>query len=234
MLATAPLQNLGYTCALPVSALQRQGLRPCSSGGQNRNETHQEALHASSSVEQVGYEVQAFLRSRLLGLRSLHPIQRPLQNIEFYKLTFQEAAFAAARTLRETSRTSASAQASALASSARALHRNAWASLRLSFRSLPSLKPLFAQRGPEIFITNVEGYAALAQTVLLRVANGRMNKAIFDGAPRQKVAALLADSQRFLPFRRRDALGAVVLPDGSISSDPDIMSTSLAAFWESF
>ena len=58
-----------------------------------------------------------------------------------------------------------------------------------------------------------------------------MNKAIFDGAPRQKVAALLADSQRFLPFRRRDALGAVVLPDGSISSDPDIMSSTVAAFW---
>jgi hypothetical protein len=159
------------------------------------------------------------------------PSGDPFVDIAFYKETFQQAAQVAARALRASARGSASAQASAVAAAARALHRNDWSTLRRAFKTLPDLQPLFAQRGPEVYLTNVAGYAALSQTILSRVASGRLTKAISCGAPRPKIERLLAISKSFAPFRRRDTLGAVILLDGSISSDREVMSVTLATHW---
>ena len=160
LLATAPLQNLGYTCVCPFQLFSDKVSDHAPLVVKIGMKLTRRRCTRAPQLNKWVTRSKPFCDLVFLACAAYIPSNDPYKDIEFYKLTFQEAAFAAARTLREASRTSASAQASALASSARALHRNDWASLRLSFRSLPSLKPLFAQRGPEIFITNVEGYAA--------------------------------------------------------------------------
>ena len=155
----------------------------------------------------------------------------PFEDMNFYRDTFQHAATLAGKALRESALSSPSAQASAIASSARALHPNNWSLLRRAFRSLPSWKPLFAQRGHHIFIVDTAAYAHLAQTVLLRVANGRLSRALAQGDPRPRIASMLAKTKLFLPHRRRDTLGAIILPDGTITSDKERMATALSEIW---
>ena len=143
----------------------------------------------------------------------------PFLDIQFYKDTFQDAAKVAGKVLRESKLSSPAAQASAVAASARALHRNDWSGLRRAFRSLPALKTVFSGRGARIVISDIAAYAQLAQTILLKVAHGRLNRAVAQGAAKPRIESLLAKTKLFLPFRRRDSLGAIILPDGSVTND---------------
>ena len=155
----------------------------------------------------------------------------PFEDIDCYKAIFQNAAQHAGRTLRQLASSSPSAQASAIAATARAIHRNDWSALRRAWKTLPSLKGLFAPRGQFVIINDTIGFARLAQTVLLKVASGRPGRAVAQCAPRPRVEALLAKTKLFLPHRRRDSLGAIILADGTIRTDKETMATALADFW---
>jgi hypothetical protein len=131
-------------------------------------------------------------------VRLLFPQGTQFEDINFYKDTFQHVAKFAGKPLRESALSSPSAQASAIAASARALHRNDWSSLRRAWRSLPSLKPICAQRGPHILVVDTAACAQLAQTMLLKVANGRFSRAVAQGAPRPRIESLLAKTKPLL------------------------------------
>jgi hypothetical protein len=138
----------------------------------------------------------------------------PFVNIENFKVIFQDAARHAARVLREAAASTPASRASAIAAAARAVHRNDWASLRMAWRTVPELKPFFAPRGNLIAIIDTDGFARLSQSVLHKVASGRLGRAVARGAPRPRIEALLAGTKLYLPHRRRDGLGALFYPLG--------------------
>jgi hypothetical protein len=90
---------------------------------------------------------------------------------------------------------------------------------------------MFAHRGQRVTFIDEAGFAQLSQVILLGVAHRRLALALRSGAPRPKVENLLLHTKKFLPFRRRDALGEVLLPNGCSSSDRGDMARALTAHW---
>ena len=158
-------------------------------------------------------------------------VDGPYVNLAAYKVIFQEAAKHTARALRIEAANTPAARASAIASAARAVHTGDWSTLRRAWTTLPELQPMFAARGRSILITDTEGFARLSQSVLHLVAHKRLGQALAAGAARPKVEALLRQTKRFLPHRRRDALGAIVLPNGNATNNKDEMTSALSAHW---
>jgi hypothetical protein len=103
--------------------------------------------------------------------------------------------------------------------------------LRRAWRTIPELKPMFAHRGQRVTLIDEAGFAQLSQVILLGVAHRRLALALRSGAPRPRIENLLLHTKKFLAFRRRDALGEVLLPNGGSSSDRNEMARALTAHW---
>ena len=90
---------------------------------------------------------------------------------------------------------------------------------------------MFAHCGHRVTLIDEAGFAQQSQVILPGVAHRRLALALRVGAPRPRVEKLLQHTKKCLAFRRRDALGEVLLPNGGSSSDRNEMARARTAHW---